>query len=119
MFFIKSLAALTVGTIVAVPSVLPKVAESHRYPASDFLLYCNSNMSSNLMAVLEDDAGVASAYFRDGSVQAIKETGGKAQVVGAWKTGPTENDITITPLTGFVSVIYGIESKTCDYHFTK
>ena len=118
MFF-KSIAAIAVGTILNTPSVLPKVHEAYRYPASDFQLYCNSNMRSNFMAVLEDNAGVATAFYRDGSVLAIRKKGEKPQVVGAWKTGPTKNDITITPVTGFVSVIYDLESKKCDYHFTK
>ena len=118
MFF-KSIAAIAVGTILNTPSVLPKVHDSYRFPASDFQLYCNSNLQSNFMAVLEDNAGVATAFFRDGKVMAIKKKGLRAQVVGAWHTGPTPDDITITPEDGFVSVIYDLESKKCDYHFTK
>tara|TARA_R100001015_G_C4610098_1_gene165433 strand:+ start:750 stop:1106 length:357 start_codon:yes stop_codon:yes gene_type:complete len=118
MFF-KSIVAIAFGTILNTPSVLPQVHESNRYPATDFELYCNTNIQSNFMAVLEDHAGVATAFFRDGAVLAISKKGEKPQLVGAWKTGPTKNDITITPVTGFVSVIYDLESKKCDYHFTK
>ena len=118
MFF-TSIVAIAFGTIVNTPSVLPQVHESNRYPATDFELYCNSNMQSNLMAVLEDNAGVATAFFRDGQVVGIPEKGMKAQVLGVWHTGPTPDDITITPNDGFVSVIYDLESKKCDYHFTK
>ena len=118
MFF-KSIAAITFGTILNTTSVLPQVPESNRHPATDFELFCNSDMQSNFMAVLEDHAGVATAFFRDGVVMDIPEKGMEAQVLGVWQTGPTPDDITITPFDGFVNVIYDLESKKCDYHFTK
>lgn len=116
MSLTNTLLAIAFGATIN-PSVVPEVSSSNRYPASDFILFCNTNLHSNFMAVLEDSAGITTAFFRDGNVMAIKKPGQKAEIIGIWHAGPTPNDITITPDNGPSSIIYDIEGKKCDKHF--
>jgi len=118
MSLTNTLLAIAFGATIN-PSVVSEVSYSNQYKATEFVLYCNSNMRANFMAILEDNAGIATAFFRDGVVKAIKNPGEKAKVVGVWSEGPTPDDITITSNDGDLSIITDLDSKKCDYHFTK
>ena len=110
------LSAIAAGAILGFSIVIPIVHAQQIHRADELVLYCNTNMKSNFMAVLHEsnDKRTSLGFFRDRTVKNMD-----GNLIGHWSRVGTSNDYEVITKDGTIHTLQNMESKTCDFHFTR